>query len=70
MVIYIYWTETAPHIEAFSSLRKALSARAKAYKRPKRPDILRVTLPDKLTKQDAINLLTQRQYALHMEDIA
>lgn len=67
MVIYTFDHEGEEF--AYPSLRKAKSARAKLFDRKDRPDLFKVTLPDRLTKQDACNLLMRRAYALFMEEI-
>jgi len=70
MIIYTYMDEYAPSgIRAFPSLRKAISARADAFDRPDRPEIMQVDI-GKLNKAKACALLMGEGYAENIRDIA
>lgn len=70
MLLYAYFDDSAPSgIRAFTAFKKATSARAQQFKRPDRPEILKIDIGN-LTHQRAADLLTGENYALEMEDIA
>lgn len=68
MIIYTFAYEGDEF--AYTSLRKAKSARAAYFDRGDRPSIARVVLPDRITKDIACALLMRSGYAQEMEYLA
>lgn len=71
MFIYTFDDDQMPHgQQAHPSFKKARSARAKRFKKPDRPEIMQIELPNKLTLSVACALLSGVGYAINVKDIA
>ena len=70
MILYTYEHPGMPHgVRAFTNLREARKQRAKDFPRSYRPEIMRVDI-GKLDAAKACALLSGRDYATKMEDVA